>query len=159
MKITSRLQEHGEEHSFSLQFSAFCAKVLGLRTLRTELVYNGQTTVHQFPTIPRARVQAHAVAGTLGQFTGGYCQDWFGVLLVRPPGQHPFVESTAARLRQHGSGRQIVRSTCLRTGPLRLGIVDKGIWRPSCTHQPQSDVRVAGKGLGSLVPRALTGVP
>ena len=78
-------------------------------------------------TIPRARVQAHAVAGTLGQFTGGYCQDWFGVLLVRPPGQHPFVESTAARLRQHESGRQIVRSTCLRTGPLRLGIVDKGI--------------------------------
>ena len=56
MKITSRLQEHGEEHSFSLQFSAFCAKVLGLRTLRTELVYNGQTTVHQFPALFQERV-------------------------------------------------------------------------------------------------------
>ena len=160
MKITSRLQEHGEEHSFSLQFSAFCDEGTGAPYLENGASIQRPDNSASVPgTIPRARVQAHAVAGTLGQFTGGYCQDWFGVLLVRPPGQHPFVESTAARLRQHESGRQIVRSTCLRTGPLRLGIVDKGIWRPSCTHQPQSDVRVAGKGLGSLVPRALTGVP
>ncbi|OLQ04145.1 hypothetical protein AK812_SmicGene12815 [Symbiodinium microadriaticum] len=56
MKITSRLQEHGEEHSFSLQFGAFCTKVLGLRTLRTELVHNGQTTVYQFPALFQERV-------------------------------------------------------------------------------------------------------
>ena len=56
MKLTSRLQEHGEEHSFSLQFSAFCAKVLGLRILRTELVHDGQTSVHQLPALFQVRV-------------------------------------------------------------------------------------------------------
>ena len=56
MKITSRLEEHGDEHSFSLQFSAFCARVLGLRILRTELVQDGQTTVHQFPALFQERV-------------------------------------------------------------------------------------------------------
>ena len=56
MKITSRLEEHGEEHSFSLQFGAFCAKVLGLRTLQTELVHDGQTTVYQFPALFQERV-------------------------------------------------------------------------------------------------------
>ena len=155
-----RLQEHGDEHSFSLQFSAFCAKVLGLRTLRTELVYNGQTTVHQFPALFQERVfrltqwlerWGNSLEATAKTGLGYYLLGLLGSILlskVRPP-----------RLRQHESGRQIVRSTCLRTGPLRLGIVDKGIWRLSCTHKHQSDVRVARKGLGSLVPRALTGVP
>ena len=56
MKLTSRLSEHGEEHAFSLQFSAFCARVLGMRLLRTELVQDGQTTVHQFPALFQVRV-------------------------------------------------------------------------------------------------------
>ena len=56
MKITTRLEEHGEEHSMSIQFAEFCARVLGLRTLRTELVHNGETRVYHFPALFQTKV-------------------------------------------------------------------------------------------------------
>ena len=71
------------------------------------------------------------MAGTLGQFTGGYCQDWFGVLLVRPLGS---ILLSKVRPRDYGSTNLGVRSLDQRA--CELVLYDLASWtRESGVHR------------------------